>query len=136
MFDNLCGILHDADIDKRIQFMIEDLFANRKARFRGHPPVRSELDLIEAGDQMTHQVELFASGGELNREVHLDVFEPSPFFARDEAVKRAIVRAEDESQGHDQNQRQCNDGGDSSDHKSDTKLTTDADLINLRWTVY
>lgn len=149
VFDNLRAILHDGDIDKRIQFMIEDLFAIRKARFKGHPPVRPELDLIEADDQVTHQVELSSSldhgGDELDPEVHLDVFEPSSSFAQDEAayedLKRTILGAGDESL--DQDQDQCSDDDDESsagDESETTELTirddTDTDLINLRRTIY
>jgi len=150
VFDNLRGILHDGDIDKRVQFMIEDLFAIRKARFRGHPPVRAELDLIEADDQVTHQVELSSSlehGDELDPEVLLDVFEPSPSFAQDEAayedLKRTILgSAGDENLDQDQDQDQCSDDDDeaSGDESAETELTirddTDTDLINLRRTIY
>jgi hypothetical protein len=36
--------------------MIEQLFAKRKANFAGHAAVVSELDLVEAEDQITHEV--------------------------------------------------------------------------------
>ncbi|XP_066347570.1 pre-mRNA-splicing factor cwc22-like [Miscanthus floridulus] len=53
VLDCLClrSILHDGDVDKRVEFLIEDLFAIRKAQLRGHPPVQPELDLIEPDDQ-------------------------------------------------------------------------------------
>lgn len=34
IFERFRGILHEGEIDKRVQFMIEGLFAVRKARFQ------------------------------------------------------------------------------------------------------
>ncbi|KAF3638999.1 putative protein transport protein SEC23-like [Capsicum annuum] len=45
IFERFRGILHEGEIDKRIQFLIENLFALRKAKFQGYPAVRPELDL-------------------------------------------------------------------------------------------
>nr|GMC97552.1 pre-mRNA-splicing factor CWC22 homolog [Ipomoea batatas] len=48
-----CRNLRD---DKRVQFLIEGLFALRKAKFQGYPAVRPELDLVEQDDQWTHEI--------------------------------------------------------------------------------
>ncbi|CAN4107882.1 unnamed protein product [Withania somnifera] len=45
IFERFRGTLHEGEIDKRIQFLIENLFAIRKAKFQGYPAVRPELDL-------------------------------------------------------------------------------------------
>ncbi|PHT41722.1 hypothetical protein CQW23_20576 [Capsicum baccatum] len=45
IFERFRRILHEGEIDKRIQFLIENLFALRKAKFQGYPAVRPELDL-------------------------------------------------------------------------------------------
>ncbi|CAN6485751.1 unnamed protein product [Victoria cruziana] len=58
IFERLWGILHEGEIDKRVQFLIEGLFAIRKAKFQGYPAVRPELDLVEQEDQFTHEVSL------------------------------------------------------------------------------
>lgn len=73
MFERLRAILHEGEIDKRVQFMIEGLFAIRKAGFAksGFPAIQSELDLVEEDDQITHEVTL---DEELNPEMQLDVF--------------------------------------------------------------
>lgn len=34
IFERFRGILHEGEIDKRVQFMIEGLFAIRKAKFQ------------------------------------------------------------------------------------------------------
>ena len=74
VFERLRAILHEGEIDKRVQFMIEGLFAVRKAGFEtsGFPAVQAELDLIESEDQITHEVMLDAA--DLNAEMQLDVF--------------------------------------------------------------
>lgn len=58
IFERFRGILHEGEIDKRVQFMIEGLFAIRKARFQGFPAVIPELDLVEQEDQITHELSL------------------------------------------------------------------------------
>ncbi|XP_023729500.1 pre-mRNA-splicing factor cwc22-like [Lactuca sativa] len=54
ILERFCGILHEGEIDKRVQFLIEGLFALR----RFHPAIRPELDLVEVEDQLTHKVSL------------------------------------------------------------------------------
>jgi pre-mRNA-splicing factor CWC22 len=58
IFERFRGILHEGEIDKRVQFMIEGLFAIRKAKFQGYQAVKPELDLVEQEDQLTHVVSL------------------------------------------------------------------------------
>ena len=58
VFDQFRNILHEADIDKRTQYMIEVLFQVRKDRYRDNPAVKDDLDLVEEEDQITHQIDL------------------------------------------------------------------------------
>uniref|UniRef100_A0A166BSY9 MI domain-containing protein n=1 Tax=Daucus carota subsp. sativus TaxID=79200 RepID=A0A166BSY9_DAUCS len=58
IFERFRGILHEGEIDKRVQFLIEGLFAIRKAKFQGYPAIRPELDLVEQEDQLTHEISL------------------------------------------------------------------------------
>ncbi|KAM7262469.1 hypothetical protein ACFE04_000152 [Oxalis oulophora] len=69
IFERFRGILHEGEIDKRVQFMIEGLFAIRKAKFQGYPAVKPELDLVEQEDQLTHEVSL---EDEIDPEITLD----------------------------------------------------------------
>ena len=50
IFERLRGVLHEGEIDKRVQYMIEGLYAVRKAKFAEHPGVIPELDLVEASE--------------------------------------------------------------------------------------
>src|SRR5690606_25242175 len=58
IYEQFRTILHEASIDKRVQYMIEVLFQVRRDRFKDHPPIRDELDLVEEEDQITHKVDL------------------------------------------------------------------------------
>jgi hypothetical protein len=51
VFERFRSVLHEGTIEKRCQFVIEGLFAVRKAGFEasGYPAVKPELDLVEAG---------------------------------------------------------------------------------------
>lgn len=54
VFERFRSILHEGEIDKRIQYVIEGLFAIRKAGFEksGHPARAEGLDLVEEEDQV------------------------------------------------------------------------------------
>ena len=73
IFERLRAILHEGELEKRCQFIIEGLFAVRKAGFvvSGFPSLPPELDLVEEEDQITHEVGL---DEDLNPEMALDVF--------------------------------------------------------------
>jgi pre-mRNA-splicing factor CWC22 len=58
VFDQFRNILHEADIDKRTQYMIEVLFQVRKDKYKDNPVIKEELDLVEEEDQITHRVGL------------------------------------------------------------------------------
>ncbi|KAK6144022.1 hypothetical protein DH2020_020842 [Rehmannia glutinosa] len=94
IFERFRGILHEGEIDKRVQFLIEGLFALRKAKFQGYPAVRPELDLVEQEDQLTHEVSLL---DEIDPEITLDIFKPDPNFSenekRYEELKKQILGA-------------------------------------------
>ncbi len=58
IFERFRSILHEGEIDRKVQYQIENLFAIRKTRFASHPGVISELDLVEESDKITHNVSL------------------------------------------------------------------------------
>ena len=71
IFERYRAILHEGEIDKRVQYMIESLFAARKAGFKEYPAKVPELDLVESADQITHELGL---DDEMDREEMLDIF--------------------------------------------------------------
>uniref|UniRef100_A0A8C2P1T0 Pre-mRNA-splicing factor CWC22 homolog n=1 Tax=Capra hircus TaxID=9925 RepID=A0A8C2P1T0_CAPHI len=47
IFERLRNILHESEIDKRVQYMIEVMFAVRKDGFKDHPVILEGLDLMD-----------------------------------------------------------------------------------------
>uniref|UniRef100_A0A0E0F2M4 MI domain-containing protein n=1 Tax=Oryza meridionalis TaxID=40149 RepID=A0A0E0F2M4_9ORYZ len=142
IFERFRGILHEGEIDKRVQFLIEGLFAIRKAKFQGFPAIRPELDLVEQEDQFTHEISL---EDELDPETNLNVFRANPNFAEDEKayenLKRSILGAEssDDEEGSDDSSDE--DAEEESDDEEDEEQMeirdqTETNLINLRRTIY
>ncbi|KAE8680715.1 MIF4G domain-containing protein / MA3 domain-containing protein isoform 3 [Hibiscus syriacus] len=99
IFERFRGILHEGEIDKRVQFLIEGLFSTRKAKFQGYPAVRPELDLVEQEDQLIHEISL---QDEIDPEITLDIFKPDPQFLenekRYEELKKSILGEESEDE--------------------------------------
>lgn len=71
VFERFRGILHEGQIDKRVQYTIETLFAVRKSGFSDYPSVPPELDLVERDDQITFEIGL---EDKLEKEEMLDIF--------------------------------------------------------------
>ena len=88
IFDRLRCILHEGNIDRRVQYFVERLFAARKKAFADNPAVPAELDLVDPDDQVTHDIGL---DDDLDSAAHLDTFQPDPEFEANEA-KYEIIR--------------------------------------------
>ena len=58
VFDRLRHVLHEANLDKRVKYMIEVMFQVRKDGFKDNPSVLPELDLVEEEDQFTHMISI------------------------------------------------------------------------------
>lgn len=58
IFERLRNVLHESTIDKRVQYMIEVMFAIRKDGFKDHPVIPEGLDLVDEDDQFTHMLPL------------------------------------------------------------------------------
>ncbi|AQK40142.1 pre-mRNA-splicing factor CWC22 homolog [Zea mays] len=143
IFERFRGILHEGEIDKRVQFLIEGLFAIRKAKFQGFPAIRPELDLVEQDDQFTHEISL---EDHLDPETNLNVFQANPNFVEDEKayenLKRSILGAEssEDEEGSDAASDDDDDDDDESDEEDEEQMEirdrTETNLVNLRRTIY
>ncbi|CAK8565425.1 unnamed protein product [Lathyrus sativus] len=142
IFERFRGILHEGEIDKRVQFLIEGLFAIRRAKFQGYPAVRPELDLVEQEDQLTHEVSL---DEEIDPETNLDIFKPDPNYMenekRYEELKKSLLGEEEESEGDDDEGSDAeSDEDDESDEENEESMQikdeTETNLVNLRRTIY
>lgn len=58
IFERFRGILQDGSVSKRCQCTIEKLFKVRKSKFKEFPGVIEELDLVEEGDRIVHEISL------------------------------------------------------------------------------
>ncbi|KAI0377873.1 MIF4G-domain-containing protein [Hypomontagnella monticulosa] len=138
VFDQFRNILHEADIDKRVQFMIEVLFQVRKDKFKDNPAIKEELDLIEEEDQITHRVELSA---ELDVQDGLNIFKFDSDWEENEAAYKRL-RAEILGEGSDDEEDDDDDEDESSEEENEEekameiKDQSNTDLVNLRKTIY
>lgn len=143
IFERFRGILHEGEIDKRVQFLIEGLFAIRKAKFQGYAAVRPELDLVEQEDQLTHEISL---QDEIDPEITLDIFKPDPLFLenekRYEEVKKTILGEESEDEdgsdagSGDEDEEEEDESDEEDEEQMKIRDETETNLINLRRTIY
>ncbi|PGH23271.1 pre-mRNA-splicing factor cwc22 [Polytolypa hystricis UAMH7299] len=138
VFDQFRNILHEADIDKRVQYMIEVLFQVRKDRYKDNPAIKEELDLVEEEDQITHQTGL---DDEIDVQDGLNIFKFDPQWEEhEEAYKK--LKAEILGEGSDDEYEAGSDESSDEDEEEeeakqmDIKDQTNTDLSNLRKTIY
>lgn len=150
IFERFRGILHEGAIDKRVQFMIEGLFAIRKAKFEGFPAVPPELDLVEEDDQITHELSLEE---QYDAETTLDIFRVDPDFVTNEQrykeIKAEILGEEESEDEREKGEGEEGDEEDESESESEEEEDeeavaaqqeildqTETNLVNLRRTIY
>ena len=138
IFERFKGILHEGEIDRRVQYSIENLFAIRKNKFKDHIGVIPELDLVEEEDQITHQISL---DDEIDGEEMLNIFKFDPFYDKTEdewnEIKieilgeenilklKTVMKPEEEEEKKEEE-----------DIGEQIVDLTEKDLINLRRTIY
>ncbi|MEW5303967.1 MAG: hypothetical protein WDW36_006610 [Sanguina aurantia] len=159
IFERFRAVLHEGQIDKRVQFIIEGLFAIRKAGFdaSGFKAVKPELDLVEADDQITHELDLTMP---LKAEMELDVFKVDEGFVENEkryaAMSREILGEEEEADANGEgadDEEEDTDGEEEDDDEDGNggggggggggeaaqqaiQDQTQTNLVNLRRTLY
>jgi pre-mRNA-splicing factor CWC22 len=141
VFDQFRSILHEADIDKRVQYMIEVLFQVRKDRYKDNPAIREELDLVEEEDQITHQVDL---DDELDVQDGLNIFKYDAEWEEHEEAYRKLKAeilgedSDDEADGESGSEESSDDDDDEAheERAMEIKDQTNTDLVNLRRTIY
>ncbi|KAJ4374264.1 pre-mRNA-splicing factor cwc22 [Neocucurbitaria cava] len=136
IFDQMRNILHEADIDKRTQYMIEVLFEVRRTKYKDHPTIKEELDLVEEEDQITHRHTL---EDELKVEDGLNIFKLDPDYEKHEAEYQKIkaeILGEEEGSDEEDTDASSEDEEDEEEKAMDIKDQTNADLVSLRRTIY
>ena len=137
VFDQFRSILHEADIDKRVQYMIEVLFQVRKDRYKDNPAVREELDLVEEEDQITHQIGL---DDEIEVQDSLNVFRFDPEWEEHEdayrKLKAEILGEGSDDEEDDESDESTDDEEAKQERQMEIKDQSNTDLVNLRRTIY
>lgn len=144
VFDQFRTILHEANIDKRTQYMIEVLFQVRKDRYKDNPTIREELDLVDEKDQYTHRTDL---DDEINVMDGLNVFKLDPNYEEHEklyAKTRAEILGEDseDEESGDESGSEEDESTDEEDEeaveakKMEIQDQTNSALVDLRRRIY
>lgn len=141
VFDQFRNILHEADIEKRTQYQIEVLFEVRRTKYKDHPAIKEELDLVEESDQITHRPSL--DDDSLSTEDGLNVFKFDPKYEEnEEAYKklRAEILGEGEESGsdaeHETDESEEDNEEQQKEREMEIKDQSNQDLVNLRRTIY
>ena len=138
VFDQFRNILHEADIDKRVQYMIEVLFQVRKDRYKNHVAVKEELDLVEEEDQITHRLGL---DDEIETQDMLNIFKyDAEWEQHEEAYKKLkaeiLGEGSDDEEDEDDEDESSEEESDNEEQRMDIKDQSNTDLVNLRRTIY
>ena len=137
IFERFRAILHEGDLDKRTQYMIEDLFLVRKNKFASHRPVEEELDLVEESDQLTHEISLHDL--ELDAEKKLDFFHIDPDFHKNEEmydqVRKEILGDDSDAEADDEDEEDETDEEEAA-REQDIQDMSEQTKTQLRRTLY
>uniref|UniRef100_A0A8C4Q2D7 Pre-mRNA-splicing factor CWC22 homolog n=1 Tax=Eptatretus burgeri TaxID=7764 RepID=A0A8C4Q2D7_EPTBU len=87
IYERLRNILHESAIDKRVQYMIEVVFAVRKDGFKDHPIIFSGLNKVKQKEKITHMLTL---EDDYNPEDLMNIFKEEDNFLQNEDRYLAI----------------------------------------------
>lgn len=141
IFERFRTILHEGEIDKRVQYVIEGLFETRRKKFSDHPMVMDELDLVEDEEQITHEVDLLDDT--IKGEETLNIFKaiaPENYAA--EEAKWKLISSEilglEQDDGSDSSEDSDEEADAAADRRAQEKILdfTEQDLVNLRRQIY
>ncbi|PQE30642.1 hypothetical protein CJF32_00008942 [Rutstroemia sp. NJR-2017a WRK4] len=138
VFDQFRNILNEADIDKRVQYMIEVLFQIRKDKYKDNPAIKEELDLVEEEDQITHRIAL---DDDIDVQDGLNIFKFDPEWEQNEELykrlKAEILGEGSDDEEDDDDQDDSEDDEEAKEEKAlEIKDQSNTDLVNLRRTIY
>lgn len=144
IFEMLRNILHEGQLDKRVQYMIEVMFQIRKDGFKDHEAVPEELDLVEEENQFTHLITLDEV---TDAQDILNVFKfDAEYLSNEEKYKqlsKEILGSDvsdtdnDDEDGEDENSDDDEDSTAQGEGKEDVIIdNTETNLTALRRTIY
>ena len=138
VFDQFRNILHESDIDKRVQYMIEVLFQVRKDKYKDNPAIKEELDLVEEEDQITHRLSL---DDEVTVDDGLNIFKlDTEYEQHEEAYRKLKAEILGEAPEGDEDDYDSESSSDDEEAQKEQEMEikdqTNTDLVNLRRTIY
>ncbi|XP_075213065.1 pre-mRNA-splicing factor nucampholin [Lycorma delicatula] len=144
IFEMLRNILHEGQLNKKVQYMIEVMFQVWKDGFKDHLPVVEKLDLVEEEDQFTHLITLDEAkdGQDI-----INVFKYDAEYEANEEKYKTLQReilgesdsgsesgSEDEGSGSEEDEDDSDEDG---EKKKETIFdNTETNLVALRKTIY
>jgi len=142
IFEMLRNILHEGQLDKRVQYMIEVMFQTRKDGFKDHEAIREELDLVDEEDQFTHMIRL--DEDKLDAEDILNVFRfETDYLTNEEKYKqlsKEILGSDtdsgDNEDGEEESSEENSDMEQAEEKESIIIDNTETNLTALRRTIY
>lgn len=137
IYDEFRRLLHDSDLENRTQYMIEVIFQIRKDKYRDHPAVKEELDLVEEEDMITHRISL---DDEISTQDSLNVFKYDPEYEENEEkykTLKAVILGEADGDDSEYESGSSSEGEEAAEERTlEIKDQTNTDLVNLRRTIY
>jgi pre-mRNA-splicing factor CWC22 len=149
--ERLRALLHEGNLNKRVEYKMEQLLKMRQNGFRDHPPIPEELDLVDRDDQITFELTL--DDEDISKDDQLDVFHLDNDYKENEAIW-AKIQAEILGTGGDNGSDET-DEGEGDDESDDEEISeqalavvptkmqhvviqdlSEADLIHLRRQIY
>ncbi|CAG5048220.1 unnamed protein product [Parnassius apollo] len=140
IFEMLRNILHEGQLDKRVQYMIEVMFQVWKDGFKDHPALIEELELVPEEEQFTH---LLMLDDATDPQDILNVFKFDDKYEENEqkykTLSKEILGSDAESEGEDGSGES---GSDESEEEEEEKKemtiidNTETNLVALRRTIY
>eukprot|EP00536_Pseudo-nitzschia_multiseries_P004663 jgi/Psemu1/188634/e_gw1.79.92.1 len=162
--ERMRSLLHEGHLNHRVEYRVEELLKARKNGFKDYPSLAEELDLVEQDDQITFDTSL--DDEDIQKEEELDRFSFDPEYEEHEAEWKAIraeILGEGDSSDDDSGSDDDSDGDSSDDDSEEEEEAsgenalaiasgdggdaaakqvavvedlTEADLVNLRRTIY
>lgn len=144
VFDRLLELVHDGSIDKRTEYLVENLFKIRKENFEGHPAIPEELDLVEEEEQTRHVISF--DDKDIKAQDILNVFKFDENYEANEEkyneIKHDILgdSDEDEEENDSEDDSSASESEDEEPQADPSKPVikdmTNVELTNLRKTIY
>ncbi|CAK7891219.1 pre-mRNA-splicing factor Cwc22p [[Candida] anglica] len=133
IFEKLRNLLHEGNLSRPTELNIERLFKIRKFQFKDFPIIMEGYDLVEAEDQITHNI-LFDEE-DLKSQDRLNVFK----FDEDyEKLEQEYKELKDEILGNEEDEIKQDEIEESEENDNKLKISdmTDSELQNFQKTVY